>query len=163
MCMDTSAYRCRNDMFRSTGVDDGGLLSSLSRGALGMRESEVSGSGWRQWIFFGGRWYRDGKRRHHGPWSSNCVSLNVGPSNRPNFYTIKAVSAVVVSLYSTRDMCWFGICSGHGTDVSRTGCARLGSVTRRVSFYTSLVGGGLRLSRSSSGSNGSVRVYRSVM
>jgi hypothetical protein len=42
-------------------------------------------------------------------------------------------------------------------------CARLGSATRRVSFYTSLVGGGLRLSRPSSGSNGSVRVYRRVI
>ena len=42
-------------------------------------------------------------------------------------------------------------------------CARLGSSTRLVSFYTSLVGGGLRLSGSSSGRNGSVRVYRSVI
>jgi hypothetical protein len=58
---------------------------------------------------------------------------------------------------------WLGVCWRHDTDVSRTGCVRLGSGTRRVSFYESLVGGGLRLSGSSSGSNGSVRVYRSDM
>jgi hypothetical protein len=34
----------------------------------------------------------------------------------------------------TAGMCWFGVCWGHGTDVSRTGCARLGSATQRVSF-----------------------------
>ncbi len=50
------------------------------------------------------------------------------------------------------------------TDGMCTVCTQLGSVTqRRVSFYTSFVGGGLRLSGSSSGSNGSVRVYRSCM
>jgi hypothetical protein len=51
----------------------------------------------------------------------------------------------------------------HGTDVPWTGCARLASATPRVSFYVSLVGGGLRLSGPSSENNGSVRVYRSVM
>ena len=71
-----------------------------------------------------------GKRRHHVPWSSNCVSLYVDPSNSPNFYIISTVSAVVVSLYATGGMCWFGMCWGHVTDVSRTGCARLGSATR---------------------------------
>jgi hypothetical protein len=55
---------------------------------------------------------------------------------------------------TTEDMCWFGGCWGHGTDVSQTGCVRLGSTTRLVSFYESLVGGGLRLSGSSSGRNG---------
>ena len=64
---------------------------------------------------------------------------------------------------ATAGMCWFGVWWGHGTDVPRTGCARLGSATRRVSFYASLVGGGLRLSGPSSGSNGSVRVYRRVI
>ncbi len=44
----------------------------------------------------------------------------------------------------TAGMCWFGVCWGYGTDVSRTGYARLGSETLRVSFYASLVGGGLR-------------------
>ena len=47
---------------------------------------------------------------------------------------------------ATADMCWFGVWWGHGIDVPRTGCARLGSGTRHVSFYVSLVGGGLRLS-----------------
>ncbi len=42
-------------------------------------------------------------------------------------------------------------------------CARLGLVNRRVSFYLSLVGGGLRLSGPSLGRNGCVRVYRSDM
>ena len=51
------------------------------------------------------------------------------------FYIILGVSAVVVSLYETVVMCWLA----------------------------SLVGGGLRLSGPSSGRNGSVRVYRSVM
>ena len=37
-------------------------------------------------------------------------SLNVGPSNSPNFYIIYAVSAVVVSLYVTAGMCWFSVC-----------------------------------------------------
>ncbi len=64
---------------------------------------------------------------------------------------------------ATTFMCWFGVCWGHGTDVPRTGCARLGSATRRVSFYLSLVGGGLPLSGPSSGSSGSVRVYRRVI
>jgi hypothetical protein len=30
-------------------------------------------------------------------------------------------TAVVVSLYATTDMCWFGVCWGHDTDVSGTG------------------------------------------
>jgi hypothetical protein len=64
---------------------------------------------------------------------------------------------------ATTDMCWFGVWWGHGFDVTRTGCAQLGSAARRVSFYTSLVGGGLRLSGPSSGNNGSVRVYRRVI
>ena len=34
----------------------------------------------------------------------------------------------------TSGMCWFGVCWGHGTDVSRTGYARMGSETQRVSF-----------------------------
>jgi hypothetical protein len=43
-------------------------------------------------------------------------------------------------------------------------CARLGSATRRVSFYASLGGGGLRPSGTSSGSTGiSVRKYISAM
>jgi hypothetical protein len=73
---------------------------------------------------------------------------------------------VVVSLIRLQS-CVGSVC-GWGTALNaRTGCARLGSATRRVSFYTSLVGGGLRLllhlSGSSSGRNGSVRVYRRVI
>jgi hypothetical protein len=34
------------------------------------------------------------------------------------FYIIKAVSAVVVLLYATAGMCWFGVCWGHDTVVS---------------------------------------------
>jgi hypothetical protein len=92
-----------------------------------------------------------GKRRDRGPSSSNCVSLLCRPFKHRNFYIIYAVSTVVVSLYATVDMCWFGMCWGHVTDVPRTGCVRLGSATRRVSFYTSLDGGGLRPSGPSSG------------
>jgi hypothetical protein len=42
-------------------------------------------------------------------------------------------------------------------------CTYLGSGTRRVSFYTSQVGGGLRPSGSFSGRIGSLRIYRSVL
>ena len=61
-------------------------------------------------------------------------------------------------------VCVGSVCVG-GTALMCHGreCARLGSATRRVSFYSSLVGGGLRLSGTSSGSNGSVRVYRGVI
>ncbi len=59
--------------------------------------------------------------------------------------------------------CVGSVCVGVTTLMPRTGCPRLGSATRHVSFYVSLVGGGLRLSGPSSGSNGSVRVHRSVM
>ena len=52
---------------------------------------------------------------------------------------------------------------GHITDVTRTGCARLGSAARRVSFYESMDGGGVRPSGPSSGSSDSVRVYIRVM
>ncbi len=33
----------------------------------------------------------------------------------------RRVSAVVVSLYATAGMCWFSVCWGHDTDVSRVG------------------------------------------
>ena len=51
---------------------------------------------------------------------------------------------MVASLCVTEDMCWFSVCWGHGTDVSRTGMCT--------------DGGGLRLSGPSSGNNNSVRV-----
>ncbi len=50
--------------------DEGGLLSSLFRGALGMRESVVSDSGRRHWFFFWVGGIGNGKRRRLGPWSS---------------------------------------------------------------------------------------------
>jgi hypothetical protein len=60
--------------------------------------------------------------------------------------------------------CVGSVCVGDTTLMYRGWeCARLGSSTRHVSFYASLVGGGLRLSRPSSGRNGSVRVYRRVI
>jgi hypothetical protein len=76
-------------------------------------------------------------------------------------YIIETVSVVVVSLIRLQ-VCVGSVCGGgtvlmwHGRDT------RMGSTTRHVSFYVSLVGGGLRLSGSSSGSNGSVWVYRRV-
>ena len=42
------------------------------------------------------------------------------------FYIIEAVSVVVVSPYTTAGMCWFGVCWGHDTDVSRTGMCTVG-------------------------------------
>jgi hypothetical protein len=95
-------------------------------------------------------------------------SLHVTPSNLCIYvlcYALYYISSLCSGGFSdaTAGMCWFGVWWGNGTDVPRTGCVRLGSTTRLVSFYVSLVGGGLRLSGTSSGSNGSVRVYRSVM
>ena len=37
------------------------------------------------------------------------------------FYIILELSAVVISLHATSDMCWFSVCWGYDTDVSRTG------------------------------------------
>jgi hypothetical protein len=37
-------------------------------------------------------------------------------------------------------MFWFGVWWGHDTDVSRKGCSWMGSTTRHVSFYASLIG-----------------------
>jgi hypothetical protein len=118
----------------------------------GMRESVVSDSGRGHWL----------------------CSLHVAPSNGPNLciYVFYYVLYYINSLCSggftdaTASMYWFGVWWVHDTDVSRTGCTRLGSTTRRVSFYVSLcslVDGGLRLSGPSSGRNGSVRVYRRVI
>ncbi len=130
-----------------------GVFSRVCSGVLwGMRESVVSDSGRRHWFFF---------------W----VGLHVAPSNSPNLciYVLYYVLYYISSLCSggfadvTADMCWFGVWWGHGTDVPRTGCTRMGSATRHVSFYASLVGGGLRLSGPSSGSNGSDWVYRRVI
>ncbi len=87
----------------------------------------------------------------------------VSVSGRGQFMYLCLVLCLVIYKQSlTAYMCWFGVWWGHRTDVPRTGCARMGSETRRVSFYVSMVGGGLRLSGPSSGTNGSVRVYRRV-
>jgi hypothetical protein len=62
------------------------------------------------------------------------------------FFWVGGIGYYINSLYSggfsdtTTSMCWFGVWWGHGTDVTWTGCARLGSATRHVSFYVSLVG-----------------------
>jgi hypothetical protein len=122
-------------------------------------------------VLFWGRWYREWEEKVPRPREFELCSLHVASSNRPNLciYVLYYVLYYINSLCSggfadaTTVMCWFGVWLGYGTDVPRTGCARLGSATRRVSFYTSLVGGGLRLSGPSSGSNGSVRVYRRVI
>ncbi len=100
-----------------------------------------------------GRWYREWEEKP--PWSMEfeLCSLYVTSSNNPNLciYVLYYVLYYIISLCSggfvdaTTDMCWFGVWWGYVTDVSRTGCARLGSTTRHVSFYASLVGGGLRL------------------
>jgi hypothetical protein len=50
-------------------------------------------------------------------------------------------------LYIAADMRWSGVCERHGLMCRGRECARLGSATRLVSFYVSLVGGGLRPSR----------------
>ena len=88
----------------------------------------------------------------HDPWSSSYVSLHVAPWNSPNLYLCSVLYVFSGGFTdATTVMCWFGVCWGHDTDVSWTGCERLGSETRRSSFYVSLVGGGLRLSGPGSG------------
>ncbi len=93
-------------------------------------------------------------------------------SNRPKFMYLLCIICFIS--YTQSLQWWFrcmrlqtcvgSVCVGdttlmcHGRE-----CARLGSTTRRVSFYASMVGGGLRLSRPSSGSNSRVRVYRRVI
>ncbi len=109
--------------------------------------------------FFLGSWYREWEKKTPRHMEFELCSIPVTPSNSPNLciYVLYYVLYYINSLCSggftdsTTDMCWFGVCWGHGTDVSRTGCTRMGSTTRRVSFYVSLVGGGLRLSGPSSG------------
>jgi hypothetical protein len=108
-----------------------------------------------------GRWYREWEEKAPRTIEFELCSMNVSPSNRPNLciYVLYYISYHINRLCSggftdvTADMCWFGVCWAHVTDVPRTGCTRMGSETRRVSFYTSLVGEGLRLSGPSSGSN----------
>ena len=105
-------------------------------------------------VLFLGRWYREWEEKSLRSMEFKLCSLHVATSNSPNLciYVLYYVLYYISSLCSggftdtTGGMCWFGVCRGYGTDVPRTGCTRMGSVTRRVSFYASLVGGGLRLS-----------------
>jgi hypothetical protein len=151
--------------------DDGGLLPRLFRGALG-NEGVCSVGFWEgTLVLFLGRWYRELQEKASRSMEFELCSLHVAPSNDPMLciYVLYYVLYYISSLCSggfidaTACMCCFGVWWGHGTDVPRTGCARLGLTTRRVSFYASVVGGGLRLSGPSSGSNGSVQVYRRVI
>ena len=122
-------------------------------------------------VLFLGRWYREWEEKAPRPMEFGLGSLHVASRTAQSLciYVLYYVLYYIVSLCSggfadaTAGMCWFGVWWGHGSDVPRTGCARLSSAARRVSLYTSLVGGGLRLSGPSSGSNGSVRVYRRVI
>ena len=96
-----------------------------------MRGSAVSGS--RRGgdiVFFLGRWGREGTAVH---------------GVRIVFHCMSALQTALISIlykqslqwwfrcYVTAGMCWFGVWWGHVTDVSRTGCARLGSATRTSS------------------------------
>jgi hypothetical protein len=151
--------------------DDGGPLPCLFRGALG-NEGVCSVGSWEGTLVLSlGMWYREWEEKAPRTMEFELCSLHVAPSNGTNLciYVLYYVLCHISSLCSggfadaTACMCWFGVWWGHGTDVTRTGCAQMGSATRHVSFYASLVGGGLRLSRPSSGSNSSVRVYRRVI
>jgi hypothetical protein len=68
------------------------------------------------------------------PWTMEVklCSLPCHTSNRPNFYSMKVVSTVVVAL--TADMSWSGVWGGYDTDVSRTGMCTTGFGTLFVEF-----------------------------
>jgi hypothetical protein len=147
-----------------------GVFSLVCSGVLwGIRESAVSDSGRRHCFFFWVGGIGNGKRRRRGPWSSSYVHCMSRPQTDQNFMYLCSVlclilykQSLVVSLMDYRHVlvrCVVGARHCCATD----GMCTTGSATRRVSFYASLVGGGLRLSGPSSGSNGSVRVYRSCM
>ena len=124
---------------------------------------------WKESLFlFLGRWYRGWEEKAPRTMKFELCSLDDASSNRPKFMYLLCIICFI--LYTQSLQWWFpcvrlqacvgSVCVG-GTTLMCRGreCARLGSATRRVSFYASLVGGGLRLS----GSNGSVRVYRRVI
>jgi hypothetical protein len=124
-------------------VFDFGVFSRVCSGVLwGMRESAVSDSGRGHWFFFLGRWYRKYEEKASRPMEFELCSLHVAPSNSQNLciYVLYYVLYYISSLCSggfadaTAYMCWFGVWWDRVTDVPRTGCARLGSATRRVSF-----------------------------
>ncbi len=99
-------------------------------------------------LFLGVGGIGNGKEKVPRTMEFESSSMYVAPSNSPNLYiyVLYYVLNYIISLCSggfvdvTADMCWFGVWWVHGTIVSRTGCSRLGSTTRRVSFYASLVG-----------------------
>ena len=91
------------------------------------------------------------------------------------FHSMSVLQTALISILYKQSLQWWfrcmrlqtcvgSVCVG-GTALMYRGreCSRMGSATRRVSFYESLVGGGLSLSWPSSGNNGSVRVYRRVI
>ena len=100
-----------------------------------------------------------------------CSVLYVlGVMRVQNLAMVKWVARHYLILYKQSLQWWFRCirlqpCVGpvcvRGTALMCRGreCARLGSATRRVSFYASLSDGGLRPSGSSSGSSSSVRIY----
>jgi hypothetical protein len=128
---------------------------------------------WEESLFlFLGRWYRGWEEKAPRSMKFELCSLHDTSSNSPKFMYLICIICFI--LYQQSLQWWFRClrlqtCVGsvcvEDTSLMFRGreCARLGSATRRVSFYVSLVGGGLRLSRPSSGSNGSVRVYRRVI
>jgi hypothetical protein len=46
----------------------------------------------------------------------------------PGYFVVGDEGVCSVGLYPTADMCWFGLCWGNGTDVSRTGMCKGGFV-----------------------------------
>ena len=123
-------------------------------------------------FLFLGRWYRGWEEKAPRSMKFELCSLYDAPSNGPNFMYLLCIICFI--LYKQSLQWWFlcmrlqtcvgSVCVGDTSLMWRgRECVQLGSATRHVSFYASLVGGGLRLSRSSSGSIGSVRVYRRVI
>ena len=136
---------------------------------MGIFPASVPGCFWDEGVCSFGFWEETlfsflEKRRHHGPWSSNCVSL-----------LSRLQTDLISKLHKQSLQWWFrrirlqscvgSVCVGdttlmcHGRDVHDW----VRQPSRRVSFYTSLDGGGLRPSGPSSGNNGSVQVYIRVI
>jgi hypothetical protein len=114
-----------------------GVFSRVCSGVLwGMRESTVSDFGRGHWFFCWVGGIGNGKRRHRGPWSLSYVH------SMSYVFMLCIVSYIYISSLCSGDfvdatacMFWFGVWWGNDTDVPRTGCARMDSATRRVSFY----------------------------
>jgi hypothetical protein len=148
LCEHAQPYICADS-------DDGGLLTRLFRGALG-NEGVCSVGFWEGTLaLFIGRWYWEWEEKAPRPMEFGLGSLHVASSNGPKFMYLCSVLCLIYYIGSlcsggfadaTGGMCWFGVWWGHDTDVPWTGCTQLGPADRHVSFYTSLVGGGLRFS-----------------